>query len=68
VVVGARVPLTVGALSVAGAMLLGTIGGLFAGFYLAKIVGIGETDAPPRITRPADTDSANERMMTIRMD
>jgi peptide/nickel transport system permease protein len=33
VVVGARVSLTVGALSVAGAMLLGTIAGLFAGFY-----------------------------------
>jgi peptide/nickel transport system permease protein len=32
-VVGARVSLTVGALSVAGAMLLGTIAGLFAGFY-----------------------------------
>jgi len=33
VVVGARVSLTVGALSVAGAMMLGTIAGLFAGFY-----------------------------------
>ena len=33
VVVGARVSLTVGAVSVAGAMLLGTIAGLFAGFY-----------------------------------
>jgi peptide/nickel transport system permease protein len=33
VIVGAQVSLTVGALSVLGAMLLGTIAGLFAGFY-----------------------------------
>jgi peptide/nickel transport system permease protein len=33
VVVGARVSLTVGAVSVAGAVLLGTLAGLFAGFY-----------------------------------
>jgi peptide/nickel transport system permease protein len=33
VVVGARVSLTVGVLSVAGAVVIGTIAGLFAGFY-----------------------------------
>jgi peptide/nickel transport system permease protein len=33
VVVGARVSLTVGVLSVAGAVVIGTVAGLFAGFY-----------------------------------